>query len=235
MAACAIWPTASYAWSAKAFASGGSWSASLPGWYSRTASTSPLRRLPAAAAAAVAGARALLGARRPAPWRAFYPGAERSLAAIRGLAPRWSAGTVRLSRCPHRRPPPDRRGGRLGGCIGGHPGLSRAHDRRDPPTRRLADPPPRRRSGLRGLRPHPGQLRRPLGGPGRGQHHAGAATPRIELVQGAHLVLDQPRIEHCYYLEVPEDGRALFLLPWQGRTLLGTTETPLRAIPTVSP
>jgi len=55
--------------------------------------------------------------------------------------------------------------------------------------------------------------------------------PRIELVQGAHLVLDQPRIEHCYYLEVPEDGRALFLLPWQGRTLLGTTETPFAGDP----
>lgn len=50
--------------------------------------------------------------------------------------------------------------------------------------------------------------------------------PRIELVQGVHLVLDQPLTEHCYYLEAPEDGRALFLLPWRGRTLLGTTETP---------
>ncbi len=55
--------------------------------------------------------------------------------------------------------------------------------------------------------------------------------PRIELVQGAHLVLDRPRVAHCYYLEVPEDGRALFLLPWQGRTLLGTTEVPFAGNP----
>ncbi|WP_461482711.1 glycerol-3-phosphate dehydrogenase/oxidase [Porticoccus sp.] len=47
----------------------------------------------------------------------------------------------------------------------------------------------------------------------------------IELVQGAHLVLDQQISAQCFYLESPEDGRAVFVLPWYEGTLLGTTET----------
>lgn len=47
----------------------------------------------------------------------------------------------------------------------------------------------------------------------------------IELVQGTHLVLSNPVARSCYYLESPSDGRAVFLLPWQGQSLLGTTET----------
>lgn len=50
---------------------------------------------------------------------------------------------------------------------------------------------------------------------------------RVENVQGAHLELPG-RIEHgCYYVEVPADRRAVFVMPWHdGRTLLGTTEHP---------
>jgi glycerol-3-phosphate dehydrogenase len=47
----------------------------------------------------------------------------------------------------------------------------------------------------------------------------------IDLVQGAHLVLDAPASEGIYYLEVPEDGRGVFRMPWRGKTLVGTTET----------
>ncbi len=47
----------------------------------------------------------------------------------------------------------------------------------------------------------------------------------IDLVQGAHLVLDQKISEQCFYLEAPSDGRAVFVLPWYDGTLLGTTET----------
>jgi glycerol-3-phosphate dehydrogenase len=46
----------------------------------------------------------------------------------------------------------------------------------------------------------------------------------IDLVKGTHLVLDLPARDSIYYLEVPEDGRAVFLMPWQGKSLLGTTE-----------
>lgn len=59
---------------------------------------------------------------------------------------------------------------------------------------------------------------------------AGKITPApqvldIDLVQGAHLVLDQKISEQCFYLESPTDGRAVFVLPWYNGTLLGTTET----------
>lgn len=53
----------------------------------------------------------------------------------------------------------------------------------------------------------------------------------IELVQGSHLVLNRPLSERCYYLESPHDGRAIFALPWRGKTLLGTTETVFKGDP----
>lgn len=54
----------------------------------------------------------------------------------------------------------------------------------------------------------------------------GSPSNPIDLVQGTHLVLDAPASEGIYYLEVPEDGRGVFRMPWQGKTLVGTTETP---------
>jgi glycerol-3-phosphate dehydrogenase len=45
-----------------------------------------------------------------------------------------------------------------------------------------------------------------------------------DLIQGAHLVLDRP-LHQAFYMEAPQDRRAVFLLPWKGRALLGTTET----------
>ncbi|HEV2320937.1 MAG TPA: FAD-dependent oxidoreductase [Gammaproteobacteria bacterium] len=53
---------------------------------------------------------------------------------------------------------------------------------------------------------------------------AAPAVP-MDLVQGTHLLLDIPARECIYYMEVPEDGRAVFLMPWRGKSLLGTTET----------
>lgn len=47
----------------------------------------------------------------------------------------------------------------------------------------------------------------------------------IDLVQGTHLVLEGCLNKGCYYLESPADRRAIFVLPWYQRTLLGTTET----------
>lgn len=46
----------------------------------------------------------------------------------------------------------------------------------------------------------------------------------IDLVQGSHIVIDKPALPDCYYFEAPEDGRAVFVLPWKGKTLVGTTE-----------
>jgi glycerol-3-phosphate dehydrogenase len=46
---------------------------------------------------------------------------------------------------------------------------------------------------------------------------------RLDLVRGSHLVLDRacPR---PYLLEAPGERRVFFVLPWKGRTLVGTTE-----------
>lgn len=47
----------------------------------------------------------------------------------------------------------------------------------------------------------------------------------IDLVQGSHLILAPAVSQQRLYLESPTDGRAIFLLPWRGQSLLGTTET----------
>ena len=51
------------------------------------------------------------------------------------------------------------------------------------------------------------------------------SEPLIDLVQGTHLVLDQALVRNIYYVEAPQDGRAVFIMPWYERTLVGTTET----------
>jgi glycerol-3-phosphate dehydrogenase len=53
----------------------------------------------------------------------------------------------------------------------------------------------------------------------------------IELVQGTHLLIDDHFNQGIYYLESPEDGRAVFAMPWQGKLLLGTTETAYKGHP----
>lgn len=49
------------------------------------------------------------------------------------------------------------------------------------------------------------------------------SLPAIELVQGSHLSLP-PLLDQYFYLEAPQDRRAVFVLPWQGRLIVGTTE-----------
>ncbi len=56
-------------------------------------------------------------------------------------------------------------------------------------------------------------------------------VPALQLVQGTHIMIDyQPRAGF-YYLESPRDGRAIFVMPWKGRTLVGTTEVRYRGDP----
>lgn len=55
-------------------------------------------------------------------------------------------------------------------------------------------------------------------------------TPRpprlpVELVQGAHILVEGTIRQGVYYVEAPADGRAVFVMPWKGQTLVGTTET----------
>jgi len=49
-------------------------------------------------------------------------------------------------------------------------------------------------------------------------------TVAVDLVQGTHLILEGQISNECFYLEAPQDQRAVFVLPWYGNTLLGTTE-----------
>ncbi len=49
-------------------------------------------------------------------------------------------------------------------------------------------------------------------------------TP-IDLVQGAHILVDRNPPQGIYYLESPSDKRAVFSMPWENKTLIGTTET----------
>ena len=57
------------------------------------------------------------------------------------------------------------------------------------------------------------------------------AVPDVDLVQGTHIVIPHPVAAGIYYVESPTDGRAVFVMPWAGATLIGTTETPYRGDP----
>jgi glycerol-3-phosphate dehydrogenase len=46
---------------------------------------------------------------------------------------------------------------------------------------------------------------------------------QLDLVRGSHLILEHPS-RQAYLFEVPSERRIFFVLPWQGKTLLGTTE-----------
>lgn len=73
---------------------------------------------------------------------------------------------------------------------------------------------------------------------GEVQARAGLPTIEVELIQGAHVEYDAPIGDGAIYVESPDDGRPVFLLPWRGGTLVGTTETkfagdPDRVVPLV--
>jgi len=50
------------------------------------------------------------------------------------------------------------------------------------------------------------------------------ARVAVDLVQGTHLILEGSLEKGCYYMEAPQDQRAIFLLPWGNQSMLGTTE-----------
>jgi glycerol-3-phosphate dehydrogenase len=47
----------------------------------------------------------------------------------------------------------------------------------------------------------------------------------VEFVAGTHVELEGRLERGIYYVEAPRDHRAVFAIPWKGRTLVGTTET----------
>jgi glycerol-3-phosphate dehydrogenase len=46
----------------------------------------------------------------------------------------------------------------------------------------------------------------------------------VDLIKGTHLEFTQQLSEKCFYIEAKQDHRAIFVLPFKGGTLLGTTE-----------
>lgn len=62
-----------------------------------------------------------------------------------------------------------------------------------------------------------------------GQRIAGGSRSRVRLVKGSHIVV--PALhegDQAYILQQP-DGRVVFALPFEGRTLIGTTDVPVDA------
>jgi glycerol-3-phosphate dehydrogenase len=58
----------------------------------------------------------------------------------------------------------------------------------------------------------------------------------MELVRGSHIIVDRmgpegPALAGFYYVESPKDGRAVFVMPWKGKVLVGTTEGRYRGDP----
>lgn len=62
-----------------------------------------------------------------------------------------------------------------------------------------------------------------------------AGRPILTPSQGIHLVLESDFLPGGTALMIPEtsDGRVMFAIPWEGRVLLGTTDTPRPDLPAV--
>jgi glycerol-3-phosphate dehydrogenase len=62
------------------------------------------------------------------------------------------------------------------------------------------------------------------------------ATPRIRPLRGSHLIFDYQRlpIKHAVTLLHPRDRRAMFAIPWEGTTMIGTTDLDHKYLPGVN-
>ncbi len=52
-----------------------------------------------------------------------------------------------------------------------------------------------------------------------------------EWVQGTHILIDTHIQQGIYYLEAPQDQRPVFVMPWKGQMMVGTTETVFKGNP----
>ncbi len=57
------------------------------------------------------------------------------------------------------------------------------------------------------------------------------STPPIELVQGTHIVVPGALQAGVYYVEAHQDHRPVFIIPWKGNTMVGTTERTVTGAP----
>ncbi len=51
------------------------------------------------------------------------------------------------------------------------------------------------------------------------------STQNCRLTKGVHLILPSTKIDEALLLLSPIDGRVFFVIPWYGKTMLGTTDT----------
>ncbi|SHF24236.1 glycerol-3-phosphate dehydrogenase [Lampropedia hyalina DSM 16112] len=60
-----------------------------------------------------------------------------------------------------------------------------------------------------------------------------STPPLVTASQGVHLVVDRSfwPSEHALLIPRTRDGRILFAVPWQGKVILGTTDTPRKDMP----
>lgn len=61
--------------------------------------------------------------------------------------------------------------------------------------------------------------------------HSPATPRRTRMTKGVHLVMPPLPVAEAFLLLSQVDGRVFFLIPWHGRTLLGTTDTPYSGDP----
>jgi len=63
----------------------------------------------------------------------------------------------------------------------------------------------------------------------------GEAAPDVELIKGSHIVMPAiPGVQQAFLLTA-EDGRVFFVIPWYGRTLVGTTEKMIDRVEDATP
>jgi glycerol-3-phosphate dehydrogenase len=58
-----------------------------------------------------------------------------------------------------------------------------------------------------------------------------SSEPLLAPTKGAHLVAPGRGLESAFLLLHPRDGRVFFVLPWLGKTLIGTTDTDVEVTP----
>ncbi len=47
----------------------------------------------------------------------------------------------------------------------------------------------------------------------------------VDLIQGSHIILEGTVTQGIYYIEAPKDKRAVFVMPWKDKIMVGTTES----------
>ena len=52
------------------------------------------------------------------------------------------------------------------------------------------------------------------------------ARPIVQASKGVHLIAKTLHLKEAFILSTPQDNRTFFVMPYQGQTLIGTTDTP---------